>query len=130
MYHRPLSEKEEALAKQIVDAAFCVHRGLGPGLLESVYEVCFYYELRKRGVRLSRQVPLSVRYDGIVFEEGYRLDVLVENQIVCELKAVEFLLPVHFAQVLTYLRCSGKRLGFLLNFNSAIFRNGIHRLIL
>jgi GxxExxY protein len=130
MYHRPLSEKVEALAKQVVDAAFRVHQGLEPGLLESVYEVCFCHELRKRRIQFRRQVPLPVRYDGIIFEEGYRLDVLAENLIVCEFKAVESLLPVHYAQVLTYLRLSGKRLGFLINFNSAIIRNGIHRLIL
>jgi GxxExxY protein len=130
MNHQPLSEKEEALAKRIVDAAFCVHKGLGPGLLESVYEVCFCHELRKRDIAYERQIPLSVRYDGLTFSEGYRLDILVENMIVCELKAVETLLPVHFAQVLTYLRCSGRRLGFLINFNSRYIRDGIHRLIL
>lgn len=130
MEHQPLSEKEELLAKQIVDAAFCVHKGLGPGLLESVYEVCFCHELRKRGLPFERQTPLAIRYDGLTFQEGYRLDVLVEDLIVCELKAVETLQPVHFAQILTYLRCSGKRLGFLLNFNSAYIRHGIHRLIL
>jgi GxxExxY protein len=130
MYHRPLSEKVEALAKQVVDAAFRVHQGLEPGLLESVYEVCFCHELRKRRIQFRRQVPLPVRYDGIIFEEGFRLDVMADNLIVCEFKAVESLLPVHHAQVLTYLRLSGKRLGFLINFNSAIIRNGIHRLIL
>lgn len=130
MNHQPLSEREEALAKQIVDSAFCVHKGLGPGLLESVYEVCFCHELRKRRIHYERQTPLAIRYDNLTFQEGYRMDALVENMIVCELKAVEYLLPVHFAQVLTYLRCSGKRLGFLINFNTAYIRHGIHRLIL
>jgi GxxExxY protein len=125
-----LSDREEALAKAIVDAAFCVHKGLGPGLLKSVYEVCFCHELGKRRIHFERQAPLAIRYDNLTFQEGYRMDVVVEDLIVCELKAAENLLPVHFAQVHTYLRCSEKRLGFLINFNSRYIRNGIHGLIL
>jgi GxxExxY protein len=130
MAFQPLSEREEKLAREIVDSAFRVHKGLGPGLLESVYEACFCHELRKRGIAFKRQVPLPIRYDEIIFQEGYRLDVLAEGLIVCELKAIETLQPVHSAQVLTYLRFSGKRLGFLINFNTKFIRDGIHRLIL
>jgi GxxExxY protein len=127
---QPVLRTEELIARKIVDAAFTVHKRLGPGLLEAVYETCFCYELEKRGLAYHRQMPLPLRYDNIEFKIAYRLDVLVEDCIVCEIKAIESLADVHFAQVLTYLRFSGKRLGFLVNFNSARFRDGIHRLIL
>ncbi|MBC7228039.1 MAG: GxxExxY protein [Thermoflexales bacterium] len=112
-----LSEREEQVARAIVDAAYAVHNALGPGLLESIYEVCFCHELGKRGLSYRRQVVVPITYDGLVFEEGLRLDVLVEETVVCEIKAVEVMLPVFMAQLLTYLKLTGKRLGFLINFN-------------
>ncbi len=126
----PLSPEVDAVARQIVDAAFKVHSTLGPGLLESVYEVCLAYELGKRGLKVERQVELPVRYDNIALDCGLRLDLIVGEAVVVELKAVEALLPVHQAQVLTYLKLSGHRLGLLINFNVARIKDGIKRLIL
>jgi GxxExxY protein len=120
----------ERVATQVVDAAFAVHSTLGPGLLESVYEVCLAYELTKRGLKVERQLPLPVVYDNLCLEAGFRLDLLVERCLVVELKAVEFLLPVHTAQLLTYLKLSGHRLGFLINFNVPLLKDGIKRLAL
>jgi GxxExxY protein len=128
--HSPISEKEERLAKEIVDSTFTVRKALGGGLLESVYEVCFCHELRKRNIGFQRQVRQPVVYDGLQFPEGFRVDVVVEDLVICELKAVEALLPVHARQILTYLKLSQKRLGFLINFSSAYFREGIRRFIL
>lgn len=130
MTHLPLSDREERIARAIVDAAYAVHSNLGPGLLESVYEVCFCHELGKRGLAYRRQVVVPIVYDGITFEEGLRLDVLVEESIICELKAVEVMLPVFTAQLLTYLKLTGKRLGFLINFNVPLIKEGIKRVIL
>lgn len=130
MTHLPLSDREEHIARAIVDAAYAVHSNLGPGLLESVYEVCFCHELGKRGLAYRRQVVIPIVYDGITFEEGLRLDVLVEERIICELKAVEVMLPVFTAQLLTYLKLTGKRLGFLINFNVPLIKEGIKRVIL
>jgi len=110
---RPLSEKEEAIAKKIVDAAYTVHKNLGPGLLEKVYEVCFCHELTKRGLRYQRQLDLPIVYDGMTFNEGLRVDVFVEESIICELKAVDQVNPVWEAQILSHLRLTKKRLGFL-----------------
>ena len=120
----------DRVAKQVVDAAFAVHVALGPGLLESVYEICVVHELVKRGLQVERQVSLPVCYDGMKLDAGLRLDLLVEGQIIVELKAVECLLPVHEAQLLTYLKLAGMRLGLLINFNSRIIRDGIKRLAL
>jgi GxxExxY protein len=125
--HQPLSEKEEQLAKEIVDAAFVIHKKLGVGLFERVYERCFCRELEMRGIRIDRQVYLPIVYEGVTFPEGYRMDVLVDDLVVCELKTVTAILPVHASQVLTYLRLSGKRLGFLVNFHCGLFREGIRR---
>ena len=130
MEFRSFSEAEERIAEQIVAAAFKVHKELGPGLLESIYEVCFCHELGKQGLNYKRQVILPIVYDGIRFDEGLRIDVLVENQVICELKAVEILYPVFTAQVLSYLKLSNKRLGFLINFNVPLIKNGIKRLVL
>ena len=130
MKYKPLSEKEEYIARQIVDAAYTVHQKLGPGLLEKVYEVCFCHELSKRGLPFQRQMDFPIVYDGIVFEEGLRLDVLVENLVICELKAKDEVNPVWKAQVLSHLKLLGKRLGFLINFNVAFIKDGINRLIL
>ena len=130
MNFRPLSEKEERIASAIVDAAFKVHKALGPGLLESVYESCFCYELTKHGMSYQRQLQRPAKYDELEFNSAFRQDVVVEGLIVCELKAIERLLPLHTAQLLTYLKLSGKRLGFLINFNVPLIRNGIKRTIL
>jgi len=127
---KPLSERQESLGREIVDAAYTVHKELGPGLLEKVYEVYFCHELSKRGVRVQRQVDIPIEYDGIIFDEGLRLDVLVEELIICELKAVDEMNPVWEAQILSYLRLTGKRLGFLINFNVPLIKNGIKRIIL
>ncbi len=116
------------LTERILGAAFEVHTHLGPGLLESTYEACFAYELAKRGLQFSLQVPLPVIYDGkYLLAVGYRIDILVENEIVVELKAIEALAPVHKAQLLSYLRHSGKRVGLLINFNVERLRDGIVR---
>ncbi len=128
-FHK-LSEIEEAIAKKIVDAAYTVHKTLGPGLLEKIYEVCFCHELAKRGLKYLRQVDLPIIYDGMTFDEGLRLDVLVENIIICELKAVDEVNPVWKAQLLSHLKLTGKQLGFLINFNVPLIKNGIHRMVL
>lgn len=130
MSFKPLSEREESLARMIVDAAYAVHQKLGPGLLERVYEICFCHELAKRGLKYLRQVDVPIVYDGIVFNEGLRLDVLVEDLVICELKAVDEMNPVWEAQVLSHLKLTGKRLGFLINFNVPLIKNGIKRIIL
>ena len=106
-----------------------VHTVLGPGLLESAYEVCFAHELRKRGLRVETQFPLPVSYDGVRVDLGYRLDILVENEVVVELKAIETVLPVHKAQPLSYLRLGGKRLGLPINFHVNRLREGITRIV-
>ena len=129
MAYQPLSDKEETVAKAIVDAAYNVHKNLGPGLLESIYETCFCHELHKRGLTFKRQVAVPVVYDNIAFDEGLRLDVLVEDLVICELKAVQTMLPVFIAQLLTYLKLSEKRLGFLINFNVPQIKQGIKRVI-
>ena len=128
--HQELPPEVESIAHEIVDAAFTVHRALGPGLLESVYEACLAHELSKRGLKIDRQVILPVVYDSIRLEAGLRLDMLVENQVVVELKAIEVLLPVHEAQMLTYLKLTGHRLGFLMNFNVPLMKDGIRRMVL
>jgi GxxExxY protein len=130
MNYEPISPQQEQIASAIVDAAYTVHSKLGPGLLENVYEVCFCYELTKRGLENQRQVVVPIVYDEITFDEGLRLDVLVEDLVICELKAVETLNPVFMAQILTQLKLTGKRLGFLINFNVPRIRDGIKRVIL
>lgn len=124
------TEQEEAIATQIVDAAYTVHKVLGPGLLEKIYEVCFCHELQKRGLSYQRQVDIPVVYDGITFDEALRLDVIVEDLIICEVKAVDQINPLYKAQLLSYLRLTGKRIGFLINFNIPVIKNGIKRIIL
>ncbi|WP_026734008.1 GxxExxY protein [Fischerella sp. PCC 9605] len=127
---KPISEELDRVAAQVVDAAFQVHSTLGPGLLESVYEVCLEHELTKRGLSVEKQVPLPVVYDNIYIEAGFRLDLLVDRCLIVELKAVEVLLPVHTAQLLTYLKLSRCRLGLLINFNVPLIKDGIKRLVL
>ncbi len=129
MGYASLSDREEEIGKAIVDAAYSVHKALGPGLLEHVYEICFCHELTKRGLSCLRQVPIPVVYDGIKFEAALRLDVLVEDLVICELKAVEEMKSVFTAQLLTQLKLTGKRLGFLINFNVPLIKRGIKRLI-
>lgn len=126
---KPLSEREEYIAKQIVDAAYTVHKKLGPGLLEKVYEICFCHELSKRGLKCQRQIEFPIVYDGITFEEGLRLDVLVEDLVICEIKAKDELNQLWKAQVLSHLKLLEKRLGFLINFNVALIKDGIYRII-
>jgi GxxExxY protein len=117
------------ISGQVIGAAIEVHRELGPGLLESAYEACLRHELQRRGVRVDRQVPVPVSYKGLHLECGYRLDLLVEDQVIVELKAVESLLPIHEAQLLTYLKLYQRRLGLLINFNVPVLKNGIKRLL-
>ena len=130
MNDAPISDKEERIGRAMVDVAYAVHRALGPGLLENVYKVCFCHELTKRGLSYRRQVVVPIVYDGITFDEGVRLDVLVEELVICELKAVETMHPVFTAQLLTRLKLTGKRLGFLINFNIPLIKHGIKRIIL
>ena len=113
----------------VVDSAMKVHSALGPGLLESAYEMCLIRELRKRGLRVESQVPIPVRYDGETLDAGYRADLLVEGLVLVELKSVEAVLPIHKAQLLSYLRLSGKQVGLLINFNVERLKNGIKRVI-
>jgi GxxExxY protein len=127
---KPLPADFDLIGKQIVDAAYQVHKRLGPGLLEKVYEVCFCYELEKRGIIYSRQVDIPIKYDEIIFNEGLRLDVLVEDKIICELKAVDQVNPVWEAQILSQLKLTGLRLGYLINFNVINIGQGIRRFVL
>ncbi len=128
--YEPISVYTECVAKVTLDAAFKVHRLLGPGLLESVYEICFIHELKRRGLSVRRQVFLPVIYDGIRLDSGLRLDMLVEDQLVVEIKAVETLIPLFEAQLLTYLKLIKRRLGFLINFNAPLLKDGIKRITL
>lgn len=130
MDFQEITEREELVAGKIVDAAYKVHRALGPGLLEKVYELCFCHELTKSGLSYKTQVDVPIKYDGIELNEGLRLDVLVEDLVICELKAVDEMNPVYMAQVLSYLKLTDKRLGFLINFNVPVIKNGIKRVIL
>ena len=122
-------EEVDDLSGQIIGAAIEVHRALGPGLLELAYEACFARELTLRGLRFARQVPLPVEYKGGRVEAGYRLDVVVENAVIVELKAVERLEPIHEAQLLTYLSLAGLRVGLLINFNVPVLIKGVKRMV-
>ena len=126
----PIDACADRAATQIVDSAYAVHKTLGPGLLESVYEICLMHELGRRQVHAERQVALPVIYDRITLDAGLRLDLIVERRVIVELKSVDKLLPVHTAQVLTYLKLSGLRLGLLINFNVQLIRDGIKRIAL
>jgi len=117
----------EALTEQIIGAAIEVHKALGPGLLESVYEECLCHELHLRGIRFQRQVIVPVVYKGVALDCGYRLDLIVEDTVVLELKCVDRVLPIHEAQLLTYLKLLNKAVGFIINFNVSVLRNGIFR---
>ena len=120
---------ENEIAKVIVDAAFNVHTKLGPGLLESVYEVALDYELKKRMLESRRQVPISIMYEGITFDEGFRADLIVNEKVIVELKSVESVSPQHKKQLLTYLRLADKRLGLLINFGEELIKDGIKRVV-
>lgn len=124
-----LSQREEELGRAVVDCAYKVHKSLGPGLLERVYEICFCIELEKKGIVYKRQTDVPIVYDGITLNEYLRLDVLVEDTVICELKSAEYN-PVWDAQLLSYLKIVNKRLGFLINFNVPYIREGIRRFIL
>lgn len=122
-------EEIENIATEVVDAGFKVHKALGPGLLESAYQKCLVYELISRGLEIEVEKPVPVTYNEINIDCGYRLDIVVENQIILELKAVEELSSLHFAQILTHMKLSDIRLGFLMNFNVRLFKSGIKRVV-
>jgi GxxExxY protein len=126
---RPISLEEERIGKGIVNAAYVVHKELGPGLLEKVYEVCFCHVLIQNGFTIKRQLDIPIVFDGIIFEEGLRLDVMVNDLVVCELKALENVNPVWEAQLLSHLKLTHKRLGYLINFNVPLIRDGIKRMV-
>jgi GxxExxY protein len=126
----PIPKSTERVATQVVDAAYNVHSALGPGLLENVYEVCLTHELAKHGLSVKRQVELPVIYDTLKIDAGLRIDLLVNDCLIIELKAVEAILPIHKAQLLTYLKLAKCRLGLLINFNVPIIKVGIRRIAL
>ena len=128
--HQSLSEKEEFIAKQIVDIAINIHKQLGPGLLESVYAKCFYYELSKRNNLFEKEKQVPIIYNDLKIDDGLRLDCLVEGLIIIEFKAQENYHPVWEAQIMSYLKLTKKRLGFLLNFHVPLMKDGIRRLII
>ena len=120
---------ENDIGKIVIDAAIALHRQLGPGLLESVYEVTLAYELNQRGLSIARQVPIPINYKGIAFDEAFRADLLLENKVILEIKSIALLTKVHQKQLLTYLRLTGNKLGFLLNFGSVRMVDGIVRVV-
>ncbi len=121
---------QEQLTEQIIGAAIEVHRELGPGLLESAYEECLCHELHLRGMKFQRQMDLPIAYKGLKLDCGYRLDIVVEDSVLIELKSIEQILPIHQAQLLTYLHLSGKKVGLLINFSVSVLKNGIVRRVL
>lgn len=123
------SPELERVASTVVDSIFRVHDNLGPGLLESAYEICLFHELTKRGVRVRRQVDVPIVYDGVRLESGFRLDLLVEECLIVETKAVDKVNPIADAQVLTHLKLMNLRLGFLVNFNVKLIKDGIRRIV-
>jgi GxxExxY protein len=123
-------EKLNQITYEIIGAAYKVHSTLGPGLLESAYEVCLEYELLKKGFKVERQKPLPVIYEDVKLDAGYRIDLLVEDTVIVELKAVEEIAPIHQAQIMTYLKLSGRKLGLLMNFNVTDMKKGIKRIIM
>ncbi|MBK8549891.1 MAG: GxxExxY protein [Ignavibacteria bacterium] len=129
-HEEKLSQLEEEIATKIVDAAYNVHKNLGPGLLEKIYEVCFCHELAKRNLKFKTQVNLPVIYDNIKFETGFRLEVMVEEIVICELKAATENISIWNAQLLSHLKLSKRRLGFIINFNVPVIKNGIKRIVL
>jgi GxxExxY protein len=128
--HREIEDGKDPRTSPIIGAAIEVHRNLGPGLLESAYEECLCHELHLRGMDCKRQVPLPVLYKGLKLDCGYKIDLIVQDEVVVELKAVERVLPIHEAQLLTYLKLTGKRVGLLINFNVPLLTQGIIRRVL
>jgi GxxExxY protein len=128
--HKPLSDREKWLASQVMDIAITIHKFLGPGLLESVYEKCFCYELMKRNIPYVVQKNVELIYDRLVISEGLRIDLLIDDLIIVELKAQDIYHPVWEAQLLSYLKLTGKRLGYILNFHVPLMKNGVKRMIL
>ena len=125
----PDSHPVNRISGQVVEASIEVHSQLGPGLLESAYELCLARELKERGLTVDRQVGVPIRYKGVELEAGYRIDLLVEKELIVEIKATEALLPIHEAQLMTYLKLMNLRLGLLLNFNKRLMKNGIQRVV-
>jgi GxxExxY protein len=128
--YKEVSEEEDRIGREIVNAAYQVHKELGPGLLEKVYEVCFCHVLSQKGFVVKRQIDIPIVFDNLVFEEGLRLDVMVNDMVICELKALENVNPVWEAQLLSHLKLTNKRLGYLINFNVPLIKNGIRRMII
>ena len=120
---------ENEIGTIIIDAAISIHRQIGPGLLETVYEAILAKELEKRGLKIERQKPIPIKFDGMKFEEGFRADIIVENKVILELKSIEKINPAHKKQVLTYLKLSGLKLGYLMNFGEALMKDGITRIL-
>ncbi|PRY03373.1 GxxExxY protein [Pontibacter ummariensis] len=120
---------ENEISRIVFDAALKVHKALGPGLLENAYEACLFYELTKSGLRVDKQKPLPLIYEEIKLEAGYRVDIIIENKLIIEVKAVEALNDLHLAQLLTYLKLSNCKLGMLINFNVFLLKNGIRRVV-
>lgn len=123
------AKDENELSRIILDAAFRVHSALGPGLLENAYEACLAYELRSAGLKVQTQLPMPLTYREVKLEVGYRLDIVVEDLVVIEIKAVDAFAPIHHAQLLCYLKLSGRKLGLLINFNEISLRHGIKRVV-
>lgn len=128
--HQAIPADIERVGRAVLDAAYRVHTTLGPGLLETVYEHCLAEELRQAGLRIEQQVGVPVEYGAVRLNVGYRLDLLVEGQVVVEVKSIEALAPIHVSQVLTYLRFAERRLGYLINFNTAHLKDGVRRVVL
>ena len=126
----PLTTREQWLAEQVVDIAFHIHKALGPGLLESIYEKCFCHELDVRNIAYTRQQSVEIKYNNLVIADGLRIDIMIEDLIILELKAQEDTHPVWQAQLLSYLKLTNKRLGYLINFHVPLIKNGIKRMIL
>ena len=122
-------DKLDQITRRIIGAAIEVHKTVGPGLLESAYQVCLAFELREQGLKVEEQLPLPVIYKNVKLDCGYRIDLLVENEIVVEIKAIESLAPIHDAQLLSYLRLSRKRVGLLMNFHMRVLRDGLKRIV-
>jgi GxxExxY protein len=122
-------QEENRIAREVVDAALKLHRHFGPGVYESVYEPVLVYELNKRSLTTRQQTPVPLIYEGITFDIGFKTDVVVNDLVILELKSVEKLEPVHFKQLLTYLRLTGLRLGLLINFGENLLKDGIHRVV-
>ena len=127
---KEISQEEDRIGKEIVNAAFQVHQELGPGLLEKVYEVCFCHVLSEKGLYVKRQIDIPIVFRGLIFEEGLRLDIMVNDLIICELKALENVNPVWEAQLLSHLKLTNNRLGYLINFNVPLIKNGIKRMVI